>query len=116
MNMVDDATGTTLSFLCEHETTKAAMELVWAWIKRYGIPQAVYCDRKNAFINDRDPTIDEQLREITPMSPFETACQRLGIEVITAFPPRQRAGGAQSRGVSGPFCERAQAGRDIKHS
>lgn len=44
MNMVDDATGTTLSFLDEQETTVGAMRLLWAWIERYGIPQGVYCD------------------------------------------------------------------------
>ena len=90
MNMVDDATGTTLSFLREQETTKAAMELLWAWIERYGIPQAVYCDRKNAFVIDREPTIDEQLRGITPKSPFEVACERLGIEVIVAYSPEAK--------------------------
>ncbi|MCK4516004.1 MAG: transposase, partial [Spirochaetaceae bacterium] len=62
MNMVDDATGTTLSFLDEQETTVGAMRLLWAWIERYGIPHAVYCDRKNAFVLDREPTIEEQLR------------------------------------------------------
>jgi len=90
MNMVDDATGTTLSFLSEQETTKAAMELLWAWIERYGIPQAVYCDRKNAFVIDREPTIDEQLRGITPKSPFEVACERLGVEVIVAYSPEAK--------------------------
>jgi transposase len=90
MNMVDDATGTTLSFLREQETTAAGMELLWAWIERYGIPQAVYCDRKNAFVLDREPTIDEQLRGITPRSPFEVACARLGIEVIVARSPEAK--------------------------
>jgi hypothetical protein len=90
MNMVDDATGTTLSFLCEQETTNAAMELLWAWIERYGIPQAVYCDRKNAFVLDREPTIDEQIRGVVPRSPFEIACGRLGIEVIVARSPEAK--------------------------
>ncbi len=90
MNMVDDATGTTLSFLRPQETTEAAMELLWAWIRRYGIPQAVYCDRKNAFVIDREPTIDEQLKGITPKSHFERACERLGIEVIVAYSPEAK--------------------------
>ncbi len=41
MNMVDDATGLSLSFLSEQETTKSAMQLLWEWIEAYGIPQAV---------------------------------------------------------------------------
>lgn len=99
MNMVDDATGTTLSFLRPQETTDAAMELLWAWILRYGIPQAVYCDRKNAFVIDREPTIEEQLRGIEPKSPFELACERLGIEVIVAYSPEAKGRVERNHGV-----------------
>ncbi len=38
MSMVDDATGITMSMLSTEETTVAAMELLLAWIERYGIP------------------------------------------------------------------------------
>jgi len=71
MNIVDDATGITFSFFSEQETTESAMKLLWEWIKKYGIPQAVYCDRKNAFVIDREPTIEEQIANIIPLSPFE---------------------------------------------
>jgi hypothetical protein len=99
MNMVDDATGTTLSFLDEQETTIGAMNLLWVWIERYGIPQGVYCDRKNAFVLDREPTIEEQLRGITPRSPFETACEKLGIEVIVARSPQAKGPVERNHGV-----------------
>ena len=99
MNMVDDATGTTLAFLDEKETTVGAFRLLWAWIERYGIPQAVYCDRKNAYVLDREPTIGEQLAGITPRSPFETACQKLGIEVIVARSPQAKGRVERSHGV-----------------
>jgi transposase len=59
MNMVDDATGLTFSFFCEEETTSDAMRLLWRWIERYGLPQALYCDKKNAFVLTREPTIEE---------------------------------------------------------
>jgi transposase len=90
MNMVDDATGTTLACLWEKETTVAAMQLLWAWIERYGIPQAVYCDRKNAFVLDREPTLEEQLQGVTPKSHFQRACEELGIEVIVARSPQAK--------------------------
>ena len=90
MNMVDDATGTTLSFLAEQETTEAALRLLWAWIKRYGIPQAVYCDRKNAFVLDRGPSVEEQLQGVVARSHFERACDELGIEVIVARSPQAK--------------------------
>jgi hypothetical protein len=47
MNRVDDATGTTLGLLFDQETTEAAMRTLWAWIKKYGVPMALYTDRKN---------------------------------------------------------------------
>ena len=90
MNMVDDATGITYAQLFEQETTEAAMLLLWGWIERYGIPQAVYCDRKNAFVIDREPTIEEQLAGKKPLSPFQLACEKLGIEVITAYSPQAK--------------------------
>ena len=99
MNMVDDATGTTLSFLDEAETTEGGLRLLWAWIERYGIPQAVYCDRKNAYVLDREPTIAEQLAGITPRSPFEEACRRLGIEVIVARSPQAKGRVERNHGV-----------------
>jgi transposase len=99
MNMVDDATGTTFAIMNEQETTEAAMRLLWAWIERYGIPQALYCDRKNAFVLDREPTIKEQLAGVLPVSPFQFACQRLGIEVIVAHSPQAKGRVERNHGV-----------------
>jgi hypothetical protein len=39
MNLVDDATGLTLSRMAEQETTEAAMLLRKQWIERYGIQE-----------------------------------------------------------------------------
>ncbi len=99
MNMVDDATGITLSFLSEEETTADAMTLLWRWIELYGIPQAVYCDKKNAFVLNREPTIDEQLAGIEPKSHFERACEKLGIEVIVANSPQAKGRVERNHGV-----------------
>jgi hypothetical protein len=41
MNMVDDATGTTLSMWFEEETSATAMTVLSCWIRKYGIPQAL---------------------------------------------------------------------------
>jgi transposase len=99
MNMVDDARGISLAFLCEQETTEAAMRLLWAWIQRYGIPQALYCDRKNAFVLDREASLEEQLAGIQPESPFQRACRRLGIELIVAHSPQAKGRVERNHGV-----------------
>jgi transposase len=90
MNMVDDATGITFSFMSEQETSEAAMRLLWEWLKKYGIPQGLYCDRKNAFVIDREPTIEEQFLNIQPKTDFEKACEKLGIEVKKAYSPQAK--------------------------
>lgn len=99
MNMVDDATGITFSFMSEQETSEDAMKLLWEWLKIYGIPQGLYCDRKNAFVIDREPTIEEQLANIQPKTDFEKVCDKLGIEIKKAYSPQAKGRVERSHGV-----------------
>ena len=59
----------------------------------------MYCDRKNAFVLDRGPTVSEQLQGITPKSTFELACEKLGIEVIVARSPQAKGRVERNHGV-----------------
>jgi transposase len=90
MSMVDDATQTTYCLLAEQESTEAAMRLLWGWIERYGIPLSLYCDRKNAYISDREPTLEEQLEGKEPLTAFGRACEKLGVQIITAYSPQAK--------------------------
>jgi len=99
MNMVDDATGTTYSLLFEEETTEAAMRLLWGWIERYGIPEALYADRKNVYITEREPTLEEQLSGEEPMTVFGKACKKLGIRIIAAYSPQAKGRVERNHGV-----------------
>lgn len=90
LNMVDDATGRTMSLMAKGETLEVAMRTLWQWIARYGIPKALYTDRKNIFKSDREPTLEEQLAGEKPMTPFEKACTTLGIEIIRAHSPQAK--------------------------
>lgn len=85
MVMIDDATGRRRSRLSKAETTADAMRLLWLWIKRYGRPQSLYVDRKNVYVTNREPTLEEQLADAEPATVFGQACQRLGIEIIRAW-------------------------------
>lgn len=99
MNMVDDAQGTTLSLLAEEETSFAAMELLWRWIERYGIPQSLYTDKKNVYV------IDEKTRARAADSGEEVwthfgwACKQLGIEIITAHSPEAKGRVERNHGL-----------------
>jgi transposase len=90
MNMIDDATGIRYAQFFEAETEANAMGVLSYWIRKYGLPQLLYCDRKNAFIL-REATEEEQLKGITkPKSHFEKVCEKLGIEVIPACSPQAK--------------------------
>jgi transposase len=99
MNMVDDATSETRSRLSDGETTEAAMRLLWQWIERYGVPLALYTDRKNVFVTDREPTLEEQLAGQEPKTAFGKACDKLGIEIITAYSPQAKGRVERNHGV-----------------
>jgi hypothetical protein len=48
---------------------------------------------------DREPTVKEQLAGVLPVSPFQFACQRLGIEVIVAHSPQAEGWVERNHGV-----------------
>ena len=90
MDMVDDATGESLALMAEKETTELAMGALWLWCQRYGIPKAIYADRKNVYVTKRAPTREEQLAGQQPMTQFGKACEKLGIRIITARSPQAK--------------------------
>lgn len=90
MNLVDDATGITLSVMGQEETTELAMRALWLWIERYGIPQALYTDRKNVFITEREPTLEEQLAGKEPRTSFGKACEKLNTTILAANSPQAK--------------------------
>ena len=90
MNFVDDATGTSLAWMCEEETTAAAMRVLWRWIETYGIPQVLYCDRKTVYITEREPTAAEVLAGEEPLTAFGQACKKLGIRIMAAHSPQAK--------------------------
>jgi len=89
-DMVDDATGATMARMAGQETTEVCMRVLWQWIETYGIPKALYTDKKNVFVTDRAPTIEEQLAGQKPMTAFGKACSKLAIEMITAHSPQAK--------------------------
>ena len=100
MTMIDDATNTRLSRFFEQETIEAAMTVFSVRIRAYGIPEALYCDKKNAFVLTREATDDELLAGITePKSHFGRACEKLGVTVIAAHSPQAKGRVERNHGV-----------------
>ena len=88
MNLVDDATGTTLALLAPQETTQAAMEVLWAWIRRYGVPKAIYVDLKTVYVSAK--TTNPESDEPPGYTHFSRACAKLGIRLIKAYSPQAK--------------------------
>ena len=88
MDLVDDATNTTLARLGKEETIWAAAGALRAWVERYGVPQALYVDWKNLY--QRCATAQERLRGEEPITQFGRMCAQLGIELIAASSPQAK--------------------------
>jgi hypothetical protein len=86
MNLVDDATGRAEMRLEEEETIWGAVRVLRSWIERYGVPLALYVDRKNIYV----PSAGNPGREQEPMTQFGRMCRDLGIRIIPAGSPQAK--------------------------
>lgn len=98
MSLVDDATGTMLGRFGEEETTWAAVDVLHAWIRTYGVPRALYTDAKTVYV--REPTTNELATGRPARTQFGQMCARLGIELITARSPQAKGRIERNHGTS----------------
>ena len=84
MGYVDDATGNTLGRFYGYEGTMPAMDSLYRYILKYGIPQSIYIDRHTTYKSPKKQTIEEQLRNVIPLTQFGRAAKELGIIIIYA--------------------------------
>lgn len=100
IKLIDDATGIRMALMAEQETTEGCMRALWGWIKRYGLPKALYTDKKNVFLTEREATLEEQLAGEEPKTAFGKACAKLDIEIITANSPQAKGRVERAHGVN----------------
>jgi len=81
INLIDDATSYNLCYFDSQKTIRATTLLLWKWIKKFGIPQSIYADRRNAYIN-YDLTASNNF--------FGNLCRNLKIQTIPAFSPQAK--------------------------
>lgn len=89
LEMVDDATGRTLQYFAEGETSEAVVQILRQWVVAYGIPQAIYLDGAPAYRAVDDGPVVRRSGP-TPGSRFGRLCATLGIELITAGSPQAK--------------------------
>lgn len=99
MEMVDDATGRTLSRFYEAETTAAAMDLFNRYVTKYGLPQALYVDRDSIYETSRETSPEEALRGEASRTQFGRAMKELGVQLILAHSPQAKGRVERRHGV-----------------
>jgi len=88
IHMVDDATSRSLAKFDREETTWGVADTLWAWVKEYGIPRALYVDWKSVY--QSAPTARQKQEGSVPISQFGRMCRKLGIELIGANSPQAK--------------------------
>lgn len=103
IDRVDDATGRMTGRMTgrifEQETTEGAMRVLWGWIEQFGIPRALYTDRKTVYVTSREPSREEQLAGQPALTAFGPACHELGIAIIPAATPQAKGRVERRHGV-----------------
>jgi len=88
--LIDDATSTLFARFVAADSTEHHMRVLWAYVERYGRPQAVYTDKASLF----QPTLAPGWKDEEPGPKTETqmgrAFRELGIEWIAAHSPQAK--------------------------
>jgi len=99
MVMIDDATNHTYALFAQQETTRAAYDVFEGYVRRNGLPQALYVDRDSIYQTTREPTLAEQLADQQPLTQFGRAMEQLGVELDCAFSPQAKGRVERRNGV-----------------
>ncbi len=99
MVMIDDATSIREAYLCEEETTKAALILLWKYIEKHGIPKTIYADYKNVYQLDKKTKERVKNKGEAGLTEYGKVCSRLGIEIIGASTPQAKGRVERANGV-----------------
>lgn len=86
----DDATNHVWALFVPRETTWAYLDLMRDIFTEHGLPLALYSDRHSIFHVDREPTLQEQLKDQKPLTQFGRAMQELGVTIIPASSPQAK--------------------------
>jgi hypothetical protein len=90
MVFIDDATGEKFARFYDYEGTFPAIDCLNRFVKKYGIPKAIYCDRHTTYFTDREQTTDEILANKFPKTKFGSFADKLGIDLIYARSPQAK--------------------------
>jgi hypothetical protein len=88
--LIDEATSTLFARFVPADSTEHHMRVLWAYVERYGRPQAAYTDKASLF----QPTLAPGWKQEEPGPKTETqmgrALRELGVEWIAAHSPQAK--------------------------
>jgi hypothetical protein len=87
---IDDASSRVWARFYAYEGTRPALDSVGRYIRRYGLPVAIYTDKHTTYKSPAEPTVAEQLAGQTSQSQFERSLAELGITLIHAHSPQAK--------------------------
>ncbi|MEK9142818.1 MAG: ISNCY family transposase [Nitrospirota bacterium] len=87
---IDDASSRVFARFYEYEGTIPAMESFQRYVRRYGLPLALYADKHTTYQAPAEPTVEEQLAGAEPTSQCGRALSELGVELIAAHSPQAK--------------------------
>ena len=90
MGYIDDATNIVFARFYTYEGTFPAMDSFKRYIKRYGIPHSVYLDKHSTYKSTAKRSMEDDLNNQDPLSHFERALKKLGVEVMHAHSPQAK--------------------------
>jgi len=90
MAYIDDASSRVWARFYAYEGTLPALDSFQRYVTRYGIPLAVYADKHTTYQSSAQPTVEEQLAGVEPLSQFGRALSELGVELIPAHSPQAK--------------------------
>jgi len=90
MAYIDDATNRVYGRFYEYEGTIPAMDSFKRYIRRHGIPLSVYMDKHSTYKSSAEPSLEEEINGITPLSEFGRALTELSVEIIHAHSPQAK--------------------------
>jgi transposase len=86
----DDASSRVYARFYAYEGTIPAMDSFKRYVKRSGLPLALYADKHTTYKSPAEPTVEEQLEGVEPQSQFERSLSELGVEMIHAHSPQAK--------------------------
>ncbi len=66
------------------------MRTTQVYLERSGRPLAFYVEQDSIYTINREASLEEQLRDVQPLTQFTSAMTELGIEVLTAYSPQAK--------------------------